>query len=58
MTENNNPYHPGEVQLQKIMGADERLHSIGKKILRTNIIDQHRLFFESLPYVFISVLDE
>lgn len=58
MTTKNDPYHPGEVHFQKIMGVDERLQSIGKKILRTNIIEQHRLFFESMPYVFISVLDD
>lgn len=58
MSETSKPYHPGEVHFQKIMGSDERLHIIGKKILRTHVIEQHRLFFESLPYAFISVLDD
>ena len=52
------PFHPGELQLQNESGVTERMHKIGNIVLRNHIIDQHRTFFEALPYVFVSAMDD
>ncbi len=51
------PFHEGEVALQKQMGVHERIAKIGAKIIRDHMPEQHRFFFESLPYLALGTVD-
>lgn len=50
-------FHHGELTIQTESGVDERVEKIGNKVIRDHIIDQHKAFFESLPYVFVALQD-
>lgn len=50
-------FHHGELTIQTESGVDERVKKIGNKVIRDHIIDQHKAFFESLPYVFVALQD-
>jgi predicted pyridoxine 5'-phosphate oxidase superfamily flavin-nucleotide-binding protein len=51
------PWHAGEVALQKRMGVAGRLEQIGRQVLRTHLIDQHRQFYPQLPFVVLGAVD-
>lgn len=51
------PWHPGEVELQRRVGSDEKLAEVGPKIIRPYMPDQHRDFFEELPFVVLGSVD-
>jgi predicted pyridoxine 5'-phosphate oxidase superfamily flavin-nucleotide-binding protein len=46
-----NPFHEGEIALQKSTGMAERMRKIGPKIIRDYMPDQHREFFGQLPFM-------
>lgn len=50
-------FHRGELLIQAESGVKERMHKLGNKLIRDHIIDQHKVFFENLPYVFIALQD-
>ena len=52
------PWHVGEVEMQQRAGVAERMHSIGAKVIRDHMPDQHREFYERLPYLVIGAVDE
>ncbi len=45
------PFHQGEVALHERVGRAERQDMVGRRIIRPYMIDQHRAFFASLPFV-------
>lgn len=51
------PWHAGEVALQNHMGVAARMAEIGKKVIRTELIDQHREFYPLLPMVVLGSVD-
>jgi predicted pyridoxine 5'-phosphate oxidase superfamily flavin-nucleotide-binding protein len=51
------PWHPGEVALQSRMGVAERMAEIGKKVIRSELIEQHREFYPLLPMVVLGAVD-
>jgi len=50
-------FHHGELLIQTESGIDQRIHKVGNKLIRDHIIDQHKIFFEKLSYVFIALHD-
>lgn len=57
ISNSNSVFHEGEVTLQKSVGADSRLSELGKYVIRDQMPDQHREFFEQLPWVHIAAID-
>jgi ferredoxin-NADP reductase/predicted pyridoxine 5'-phosphate oxidase superfamily flavin-nucleotide-binding protein len=56
-SEKNSPWHPGELQMQEHAGVAERMKALGKRVVRDFMPDQHREFYEHLPYLFIGAVD-
>lgn len=52
------PFHPGEVALHNLVGRAERQDFVGRRIIRPYMIDQHREFFASLPFVVAGSVDQ
>ncbi len=52
------PFHPGEVALHNLVGRAERQDLVGRRIIRPYMIDQHREFFASQPFVVAGSVDE
>src|SRR3954466_14957491 len=50
-------WHAGEVQAQIRAGSAERMAEIGSKVVRDLMPDQHRAFFEQLPFIVVGALD-
>ena len=51
------PYHPGEQAAQEMAGTRLQAERLGRHMIRAEMPDQHRIFFEQLPYLFIGSLD-
>ncbi|SAK89918.1 2Fe-2S iron-sulfur cluster-binding protein [Caballeronia ptereochthonis] len=52
------PWHRGEIALQKAAGAYERMESVGRRVVRDYMPDQHRRFFAQLPFTVAGAVDE
>jgi predicted pyridoxine 5'-phosphate oxidase superfamily flavin-nucleotide-binding protein len=52
------PFHLGERRLQESAGVRERIESIGRRVIRNYMPDEHRAFFAALPFLVIGTLDE
>ena len=50
-------FHEGEVALQASAGTAERLAEIGSRVIRSYMPDQHREFFEQLPFLVAGTVD-
>lgn len=53
----NSLFHAGELRLQQRTGAKERIAGYADRMIRDYIPEQHRLFYQSLSYVFIGATD-
>lgn len=51
------PWHTGEKALQDIYGVTERLEVIGQKVIRDYMPDQHREFYQQLPFMLVGAVD-
>jgi uncharacterized protein len=51
------PYHPGEIAVQCRAGTHDAADRGGRRMIRDYMPDQHRAFFEALPYLFMGSLD-
>lgn len=51
------PWHPGERQLQAIVGVAERMEAFGPKVIRTQMPEQHRRFYAQLPFMLFGAVD-
>ncbi|TDV58385.1 hypothetical protein EC919_101435 [Pseudomonas graminis] len=56
-TETASPWHSGERALQASVGVAERMETLGKRVIRDHMPDQHREFYEHLPYLIIGAVD-
>ncbi len=54
----NSPFHRGERKIQDMLGVRDKMESVGGRVLRPFLLDQHREFFHDLPMVWIASLDE
>lgn len=55
---NASPWHEGEKRLQASVGMAARMETIGRRVLRPFMTDQHRDFFNQLPFVVAGVVDK
>lgn len=53
-----NLFHEGEIALQRSVGMAERIKSIGAKVVRDFMPDQHREFYARLPFIVAATVDE
>ncbi|WP_018045457.1 pyridoxamine 5'-phosphate oxidase family protein [Methylobacterium sp. 88A] len=51
------PWHPGEIAIQDHAGVAERMAEIGPRVIRDQMIEQHRDFFRHLPFVVLGAVD-
>ncbi|MGE8151992.1 pyridoxamine 5'-phosphate oxidase family protein [Pseudomonas vancouverensis] len=51
------PWHAGEKQLQAHVGVAERMEMFGRKVIRSEMPDQHRTFYEQLPFMLYGAVD-
>lgn len=51
------PFHSGEVELQRQLGVAERMAKFGQRVIRDFMPDQHRDFFEKLPFLVAGTVD-
>ena len=52
------PFHEGELALQDRVGVKEKVARFGRRGILRFMPDEHREFFEQLPFVFVASLDE
>lgn len=51
------PFHKGEREIQTHYGVREQLEQMGQSFIRSFMPDQHREFYQQLPYVFVGSID-
>lgn len=51
------PWHAGELQLQRHAGVVEQMDPVGRRVLRSFLLDQHREFYPLLPFIVIGSVD-
>ncbi len=51
------PFHSGEIEIQRSLGVAERMDMFGRRVIRDHMIDQHRDFFEQLPFLVVGSVD-
>ncbi|MFK3793788.1 pyridoxamine 5'-phosphate oxidase family protein [Pseudomonas piscis] len=51
------PWHAGERQLQAQAGVAERMEAFGAKVIRQAMPDQHRQFYQQLPFILVGAVD-
>jgi ferredoxin-NADP reductase/predicted pyridoxine 5'-phosphate oxidase superfamily flavin-nucleotide-binding protein len=51
------PWHAGEKQLQAHVGVAERMEVFGRKVIRSEMPDQHRTFYQQLPFMLYGAVD-
>jgi predicted pyridoxine 5'-phosphate oxidase superfamily flavin-nucleotide-binding protein len=51
------PWHEGERLLQRSVGLEQRMDEIGRKVIRSEMPDQHRSFFAQLPFAVFGAVD-
>lgn len=52
------PWHEGEQILQRRLGVAERMESQGRRVIRSFMPDQHRLFYGQLPFLLVGAVDD
>ena len=50
-------FHAGEIALQRQVGMDARMAAVGPMVIRDHMPQQHRDFFEQLPFIVAGALD-
>jgi ferredoxin-NADP reductase/predicted pyridoxine 5'-phosphate oxidase superfamily flavin-nucleotide-binding protein len=51
------PWHAGEKQLQEHVGVAERMETLGRRVIRSEMPDQHRQFYQQLPFMLFGAVD-
>lgn len=51
-------YHSGELAVQTRAGVAEQTSQLGKMMVKDYMTEQHRMFFSSLPMIFIGAADK
>lgn len=52
------PWHQGERTIQARYGVADRMQAVGQKIIRDFMPDQHRTFYQRLPFLVLAAVDE
>ena len=53
-----NPFHAGEQAVHERLGIRERMHTLGQRVIRSAMPEQHQRFFEQLPFMLVGSVDE
>ncbi|SDA22864.1 hypothetical protein SAMN03159340_01649 [Sphingomonas sp. NFR15] len=51
-------WHEGERLIQERLGVAERMASVGQRVIRDYMPDQHREFYAQLPFIVVGSVDE
>jgi ferredoxin-NADP reductase/predicted pyridoxine 5'-phosphate oxidase superfamily flavin-nucleotide-binding protein len=51
------PWHAGEVALQQRVGMAERMEVFGRRVIRDFMPEQHRHFYQQLPFMLLGSVD-
>ena len=51
------PFHRGEREIQARQGVRDKIEDIGQRFIRDHLPDEHRAFYEGLPYLLIGSVD-
>ncbi|WOF74842.1 pyridoxamine 5'-phosphate oxidase family protein [Parvibaculaceae bacterium PLY_AMNH_Bact1] len=51
------PFHEGELRIQERVGVRERTEIQGLRVIRDHLPDQHREFYENLPFLLLGSVD-
>jgi len=57
ITEGPTPFHAGEIDVQRRAGVEDKMAVIGRNFIRDHMPDQHRDFYESLPFMVLGTQD-
>lgn len=52
------PFHQGEQDIQTKMGVRDKMEKFGRKVIRDHMPEQHRAFYQQLPFVFVAHADQ
>ncbi|WP_046158700.1 2Fe-2S iron-sulfur cluster-binding protein [Chromobacterium vaccinii] len=52
------PWHPGEQEMQRRAGSQQRMAATGPRVIRDHMPEQHRDFFRQLPFMVMAAVDE
>lgn len=56
-THEGSPFHEGEHRIQERVGVRDRAEMQGQRVIRDHLPDQHREFYESLPFLLLGSVD-
>lgn len=51
------PFHPGEQAIQAKLGARDRMETMGRRMIRQFLPEQHRQFYAQLPHFLVGTVD-
>lgn len=51
------PFHPGEQAIQAKLGGRDRMETLGRRMIREFLPEQHRQFYAQLSYVLVGTVD-
>jgi len=51
------PWHPGEKLIQERLGVAARMEVAGRRVIRDYMPDQHRTFYQQLPFMIMGTVD-
>ena len=51
------PFHKGEKELQRRVGRSEEMEKFARRVVRPYLPDQHRQFYEQLPFLVVGSVD-
>ncbi len=54
---NISPFHRGEQAIQKQLGVREQMERFGSRVIRDHMPEQHREFYQQLPFIFVGHAD-
>jgi ferredoxin-NADP reductase/predicted pyridoxine 5'-phosphate oxidase superfamily flavin-nucleotide-binding protein len=52
------PFHHGERQVQEKLGVRDRMENFGKRVIRDHMPQQHREFYQQLPFILAGFIDD
>jgi ferredoxin-NADP reductase/predicted pyridoxine 5'-phosphate oxidase superfamily flavin-nucleotide-binding protein len=52
------PFHYGEQEIQRRVGKLDAMKDFGQRVIRAFIPDQHRRFYEELPFIVVGGVDD
>ncbi len=52
------PFHEGELSIQKRLGVDERVAAFAPRLIRDHLTEEHQAFFPMLPTLLVGSRDE